>query len=212
MLRVCEIFKSIQGESSFAGNLCTFVRLSGCNLACSWCDTAYAREEPGREMSVEQITEEVNKYSIKLVEITGGEPLLQAETSKLCQELLQQGYTVLVETNGSQNINLLPSGVRRIVDVKCPGSGAGNSFLMDNLETLESCDEIKFVISSLGDAAWAQMFMKENELQKICSVIFSPVADQLEPKKLAEWIVDRELDVRMGLQLHRIIWGDRRGV
>ncbi|MFP4014367.1 MAG: 7-carboxy-7-deazaguanine synthase QueE [Chitinispirillaceae bacterium] len=212
MLRVCEIFSSIQGESTFAGRLCTFVRLSGCNLRCTWCDTAYSREEAGREMSIEQILSEVGTYEVDLVEITGGEPLLQPETPRLCERLLQKGYEVLVETNGTQDIGLLPSGVRRIIDVKCPGSGAADSFLTSNIEKIGSGDEVKFVLSSLDDARWAEDFITGNELGKRCTVIFSPVVGMLEPGLLADWMVKERVEARLGLQLHKLIWGDARGV
>ena len=212
MIRVIEIFKSIQGESSFAGQLCSFVRLKGCNLHCSWCDTTYAQSESGVSMSPEQIIAEVEKHSTTLVQITGGEPLLQDSTPTLCKEFLDRGYTVLVETNGSMDIGVLPAGVHRIVDVKCPGSGAGDSFLKSNIDTLTHSDECKFVVSSIEDARWARDFIAEYDLCSICTVFLSPVEDSLDISELAAFIIDNSLKVRLGFQLHKFIWGNRRGV
>jgi 7-carboxy-7-deazaguanine synthase len=211
MLNVCEIFSSIQGESSRAGHLCVFVRLSGCNLNCSWCDTRYACDEPGREMKYLDVMDEVDKYRINLVEITGGEPLLQPDVVALCRNLLEEEFTVLVETNGSQDISVLPKGVHRIVDVKCPGSGMADSFLLDNLKHLNENDELKFVLSSIEDAEWAIKFCVDHDDVEVGEVIFSPVTSSLSPNVLADWMVENKLSgVRMGIQLHKIIWGDIR--
>ncbi len=212
MLRVNEIFKSIQGESTFAGCLCTFIRLSGCNLSCLWCDTSYAQEETSTEMCIEEIISEVKQLGINMVEITGGEPLMQTQTPQLCSDLLKNGYKVLIETNGSQDIGLLPPGVRRVVDVKCPGSGEGDSFLMSNLQKFSCTDEVKFVIASLEDAQWAEQFTLDHKLINHCTVIFSPVISSFPPAQLAEYIVRKNLNVRFGLQLHKVLWGDKRGV
>ena len=211
MLNVCEIFTSIQGESSLAGLPCTFIRLSGCNLQCVWCDSAYSRMESGTKMSVEQVLREVNKPRINLVEITGGEPLLQKETVMLCKELLQSKYSVMVETNGTQDIGVIPCEVKRIVDIKCPGSGVCGSFLVDNINRLTKNDEVKFVVASVEDAEWAKDFCEQYSLQQKCTVIFSPVAITFSPETLAGWLIENQFEVRLGLQLHKVIWGDERG-
>jgi len=211
MLKICEIFKSIQGESTYAGCICTFVRLTGCNLDCSYCDTRYAFTE-GTMMSIEKILEIVDSYGVKLVELTGGEPLFQDKSATLCERLLQKGYTVLVETNGSLPIRLLPSGCIRIVDVKCPGSGSGESFLLENVDHLNTMDEVKFVISDKPDFVWACDFINRFQLHKKSTILFSPCIGRIEPAALASWIVDSDVPVRLGLQLHKFIWGDKRGV
>ena len=214
MLDVCEIFVSVQGESTLAGRLCAFTRLAGCNLRCAWCDTAYSYSPGiGTQMSVDGIIGEIEKFSVKLVEITGGEPLLQADTAALCDELLRRGYEVMVETNGSLDIGAIPKGVRRIVDVKCPDSGSGGSFLVDNINYLDKNDEVKFVIASINDACWAKEFCDLHNIPQKCTAIFSPVSASLPYDKLADWMVENHLaDIRLGLQLHKIIWGDKRGV
>jgi 7-carboxy-7-deazaguanine synthase len=211
MLNVCEIFKSLQGESTYAGELCSFVRLSGCNLRCSYCDTAYALQ-PGDSMSVEECCAAVEALECGLVEVTGGEPLLQPETPDLCGRLIEAGHTVLVETNGSLDIGKIPSACVRIVDVKCRGSGMESSFYMGNIGLLTSRDQVKFVISDSRDFDWSLDFIKSKNLLKRCTVIFSPNTNALKPKELAEWIIQTNVPVRLGLQLHKIIWGnDARG-
>jgi len=216
MLDVCEIFTSIQGESTLAGRLCAFVRLAGCNLRCSWCDTVYSHESSAGvavSMSVDDIVGRIEKFSVRLVEITGGEPLLQADTPALCEALLLRGCEVMIETNGSLDISVVPKGVRRVVDVKCPGSGSGGSFLVDNLKHLDGNDEVKFVAASISDAVWAKEFCVRHKITEKCTVIFSPVSNSLPYDKLADWMVENRLaDIRLGLQLHKIVWGDRRGV
>ena len=211
MLNVCEIFKSLQGESTYAGELCSFVRLSGCNLHCAYCDAAYARQ-PGVSMSIEACLAAVEALECGLVEITGGEPLLQPETPDLCGRLIDAGHTVLVETNGSLDIGKIPPACVRVVDVKCPGSGMESSFYMDNIELLASRDQVKFVISDSRDFDWSLDFVKLKNLLKRCTVIFSPNTNVLKPKELAEWIIQANVPVRFGLQIHKIIWGnDARG-
>jgi 7-carboxy-7-deazaguanine synthase len=211
MLTICEIFKSIQGESTHAGCICTFVRLTGCNLDCSYCDTRYAFTE-GRLMSIGQIVDVIDSFGVKLVEVTGGEPLLQSESVSLCEVLLQKGYKVLVETNGSLPIRLLPTGCVRIVDVKCPGSGSADSFLQENIDYLTPADEVKFVISDKTDFDWANDFVKKYQLYEKSTILFSPCMGRIEPAELASWIVESNTSVRLGLQLHKVIWGDKRGV
>lgn len=211
MLRVCEIFKGIQGESTHAGKVCSFVRLTGCNLHCSYCDTAYALTE-GKELPFEQIVRAVQTHRTRLVEITGGEPLLQAETPLLCKRFLELAYTVLVETNGSLDISLVPPPVIRIIDVKCPSSGHEGSFLNKNFSLLTSSDECKFVLSDKDDFFWALDLVHKENLHEIATVIFSPNIKLLPPKDLAEWILEENAPVRLGMQLHKVIWGDKRGV
>jgi len=210
-LRVCEIFRSIQGESTRAGEVCVFVRLSGCNLKCSYCDTVYA----GKEFSIMTLSEVVDRvaaFSGDTVEITGGEPLLQSATPTLAERLVAAGKTVMVETNGSLDIGVLPQGCVRIVDVKCPSSGMCGSFLEDNIGRLEPGDEVKFVIGSAGDLDWAGSFVRNARLCDRCTVLFSPVVRCVAPADVAEWILEHDLPVRLQVQLHKIIWGDRRGV
>ncbi len=210
---VTEIFKSIQGESTFAGLPCVFVRLTGCNLRCHWCDTAYAFYG-GEKMSVEEVLERVRQLGGKLVELTGGEPLLQKDIYPLTQQLLAEGYRVLIETSGERFVGDLPPPVVKILDVKCPGSGESEKFCLENLNVLERKDQIKFVILDENDYRYAREFMAKHELRsRVEEVIFSPVFGQLEPRALAEWILRDGLDVRMGLQVHKFIWDpDARGV
>lgn len=219
-MQVTEIFRSIQGESTYAGLPCIFVRLTGCNLRCVWCDTAYAFYG-GKKTSVEEVMEAVRAFShsngrrqVNLVEITGGEPLLQKEVLPLMDRLLEEGYRVLVETSGERYIGNLPAPVVRVVDVKCPGSGEGDTFCMENLAVLAPHDQVKFVLADRRDYEWAREFLQQHPLQdKVAAVIFSPVFGQLQPRPLAEWILADGLPVRLGLQLHKFIWHpDMRGV
>ena len=211
---VTEIFKSIQGESTFAGRPCVFVRLTGCNLRCHWCDTAYAFYG-GDRMSVEQVFDRVRELGAPLVEFTGGEPLLQKqEMVPLAERLLAEGYEVLVETSGERYVGDLPGAVVKVVDVKCPGSGEGDTFCMDNLEALEHKDQAKFVILDEDDYQYARRFIESHHLgDRVDEIIFSPVFGQLHPRALAEWILRDGLRVRLGLQLHKFIWDpEARGV
>ena len=210
---ITEIFKSIQGESTYAGLPCLFVRLTGCNLRCHWCDTAYAFYG-GQKMSVAEVLVRLRQLGGKLVELTGGEPLLQQEIYPLTDQLLSDGYHVLVETSGERNVSQLPREVVKVLDVKCPGSGEEGKFCFDNLALLERKDQIKFVILDENDYRYARDFLVEHNLhQYVDEVIFSPVFDQLARRNLAEWILRDNLEVRMGLQLHKFIWGpDARGV
>ena len=212
-MQITEIFRSIQGESTYAGLPCIFVRLTGCNLRCVWCDTAYAFHG-GKKMSVDEVMTEVRKLSerdgkraVSLVELTGGEPLLQREVLPLADRLLQDRYRVLIETSGERYIGELPPAVVRVVDVKCPDSGEGGTFNMENLAALGPHDQVKFVIASRVDYEWAREFLKAHPLEnKVEAVIFSPVFGKLEARPLAEWILADGLPVRMGMQLHKFIW------
>ena len=216
---ITEIFKSIQGEGTRAGLPCIFVRLTGCNLRCTWCDTAYAFYG-GTKQSVDEVIEKVRALSggdtgrINLLEITGGEPLLQPEAPALAEGLLAAGYKVMIETSGERFIGVLPREVIKIVDVKCPDSGEADTFDMKNLEALGPNDEIKFVISTRRDYDFAREFTTRHELSKrVHEVLFSPVFPDpaggwpgLEARELAEWILADGLPVRLGLQLHKFIW------
>ena len=219
-MQVTEIFLSIQGESTYAGLPCVFVRLTACNLRCVWCDTAYAFTG-GRKMSVAEVLAAVRTLNgngrarrAGLVELTGGEPLLQEEVYPLADSLLEDGYRVLVETSGERPVDKLPRAVVRILDVKCPGSGEGGTFRMENLKALAPHDQLKFVLADRRDYEWARRFLKEHRLEeKVEAVIFSPVFGGLEPRLLAEWILADGLAVRLGMQLHKFIWDpEARGV
>jgi 7-carboxy-7-deazaguanine synthase len=210
---VTEIFKSIQGESTFAGLPCVFVRLTGCNLRCHWCDTAYAFHG-GQTMSPEEVLARVRQLGGKLVEFTGGEPLLQKEIHGLAAQLLADGRRVLVETSGERFVGELPRPVVKIVDVKCPSSGESDKFCLENLDVLERKDQVKFVILDEHDYRYARAFLDRHGLpERVDEVIFSPVFGQLPPRALAEWILRDGLEVRLGLQLHKFIWDpSARGV
>lgn len=211
---VNEIFYSIQGESSFAGQPCVFVRLTGCNLRCSYCDTQYAYNE-GRQYSVDQISEIVQSYQCPLVEITGGEPLLQEEAPILVNNLLLKKFRVLMETNGSIDINQVSAECIKIVDVKCPSSNEHTKNDLKNLNRLSSNDELKFVIGDRSDFEFAcdiLKFLKRNRPDS-GKIHFSPVFGKMLPETLAQWILDTHLDVRLQLQMHKYIWDkEKRGV
>ncbi len=212
VLKVNEIFHSIQGESTRAGQPCVFVRLSGCNLRCVWCDTAYAFHE-GRAMSVDDVLAAVERYDCPLVEVTGGEPLLQPEVIPLMQALLERGRRVLLETGGSLPIEAVPRGVGRIVDVKCPGSGEVERNRWENLDDLRPGDELKFVVRDRADYQWAAEQVRRRGLDRLAPVLFSPVHDELDPGRLAEWVLEDRLPVRVQIQLHKTLWpGVERGV
>ncbi len=211
-LRVNEIFKSIQGESTYAGIPCVFVRLTGCNLRCSYCDTTYAYEE-GIDMSVNEIVNKIEDYDCKNVCITGGEPLLQRNVYKLINLLKTKSYKIFVETNGALNIDSLPGNIIRIMDVKCPDSGMNKEMDWRNLERLRGDDEVKFVLSSKKDYEWAKRIVRKHNLPDKTNVLFGSVYGKLKPKSLAGWILKDRLNVHLQLQLHRIIWPDKaRGV
>lgn len=215
MLKVNEIFHSIQGESSHAGRPCAFVRLTGCNLRCAWCDTEYVLYE-GEDLTVEQVVERVAAYGCGLVEVTGGEPLMQAEAVELLEQLLAEGYEVLLETGGSLPVNKVPRQVIKIVDFKTPSSGMVQKNLWSILKDLAPHDEVKFVIGDREDYDWARARLAEYNLTRRHTVLFAPVFGRLEPRTLAEWILADPppgRPVRLQLQLHKAIWGpDARGV
>lgn len=219
-MHIIEIYKSVQGESSFAGLPCIFVRLAGCNLRCMWCDSEYTFTG-GRKMSIDEVIAEVKKLEpVKLVEITGGEPMLQErDVVPLMNRLLSDGYEVLIETSGERPLADVPKAVHKIVDVKCPASGEGGSFRTDNLDALTSADEVKFVIADRGDYEFARDFVHEHRIdQRVHDVLFSPAFRKdagperdvsnclLDPRELVEWILEDGLNVRLGLQIHKFIW------
>ena len=213
MLTVNEIFHSIQGESTFAGEPCVFVRLTACDLRCSWCDTPYAFYE-GRKMSIDEVMTQVERFACSLVEVTGGEPLLQADVYPLMLRLLASGKTVLIETGGHRSIEHIPEGVVRIMDVKCPGSGENEKMDWANLARLTSADQVKFVIQDRTDYEFARdLVAREGLTLRVAAVLFSPVHGVLDPRLLAEWILEDRLPVRLQLQAHKYIWSpDTRGV
>lgn len=213
-LKICEIFHSLQGESSRAGMRCAFMRLAGCNLDCHWCDTRYSFEEEGRELTLGMILEAIRPYRSRLVEITGGEPLLQPATPEFAAMLVRDGHEVLVETNGSLDISVLPYPIVRIMDLKTPSSGMAARNRLPNLAHLRRGDEVKFVIADRMDYEWARTMIGDADYPaRVVTTLFSPVRDRIESAELADWIVDDKLDVRLNLQLHRVIWpGIDRGV
>jgi 7-carboxy-7-deazaguanine synthase len=212
MLKVNEIFHSIQGESTRAGRPCVFVRLTGCNLRCSWCDTEYAFHE-GVPMTLDAVVERVRAYACDLVEITGGEPLLQPEAIPLMRALLGAGHEVLVETGGHLPIDAVPVGVGRIVDVKCPGSGESERNRWENLDVLRPGDEVKFVVRDRRDFDFAAAVVRDRGLAARVPVLFGAVHGDLDPAELARWILEDRLPVRLQMQVHKILWPDAvRGV
>lgn len=213
MLTVNEIFHSIQGESTHAGRPCVFVRLTACDLRCTWCDTPYAFFE-GTRMSVDDVLAQVRSYGCEVVEVTGGEPLLQQDVYPLMERLLAEGHTVLLETGGHRSVSAVPPGVHRIIDVKCPGSGEAEKTCWANLEELRPNDEVKFVIRDRGDYEYARRVVAEQALHNKCAaVLFSPVHGVMNNRDLAEWILQDRLPVRLQLQAHKYIWDpSTRGV
>ncbi len=212
-LDICEIFHSLQGESTYVGLPCIFVRLAGCNLDCSWCDTAYANQN-SQSMTFDQIIKKVDSFNCSLVEITGGEPLLQNGTTPLISMLLDKNYQVLLETNGSKSIQNIHPDCIKIIDIKCPSSNESDSFLFENLNFLTEHDEIKFVIGSQKDYEFAKSII-ENKLTRILqkNIHLSPVSGQIPLKDIASWMIKDNLCARLSLQQHKIIWDpDKRGV
>ena len=211
-MQITEIYHSIQGESRFAGLPCVFVRTTGCNLRCVWCDTEYSFYG-GQKMSLDEIVKQVESYNCKLVEITGGEPLLQKEVPELARRLLDKKQTVLIETSGERDISELDKRVIKIMDLKCPGSGESHRNRWQNLEHLSPEDEVKFVIKDREDYEWSVEAAKKHNLESRVRILFSPVWGALDPKDLAQWILQDKLNVRYQLQLHKFIWSpETKGV
>lgn len=211
-MKVCEIFASIQGESTYAGMPCTFIRLTGCNLRCSYCDTAYAYDN-GTEFTEDELVHKVRGFGMNTVEITGGEPLLQKGVLSLVRKLLDNSHAVLIETNGSKDISRLDRRAVIIMDVKTPGSGMSGKIKLSNFKHLKPEDEIKFVLTNRDDYVWAKEFIREHGLIGRCGILFSPVFGTLEPADLSRWIIEDRLEVRLNLQLHKHIYGpETRGV
>jgi 7-carboxy-7-deazaguanine synthase len=214
LLKINEIFYSIQGESSYAGRPCVLVRLTGCNLRCSYCDTRYAYEE-GEDLEIGEIINRVTSYRCRLVEITGGEPLIQNGTPLLIQMLLDLGFEVLLETNGSMDISVIDNRCVKILDIKCPSSGEAKRNYLENLKRLQPNDEIKFAIGSKEDYDYAKNILSfmNRANGNIKPPLLSPVYGRMNPELLAQWILADHLDVRMQIQLHKVIWGsETRGV
>jgi 7-carboxy-7-deazaguanine synthase len=213
MLTINEIFYSIQGESTYAGRPCVFVRLTACDLRCTWCDTPYAFDE-GHKQTVDEVVAAVEQHHCPLVEITGGEPLLQEDVYELMTRLLSQGRTVMLETGGHRPIDRVPSDVVKIVDVKCPGSGEAGKNCWANLDRLAPHDEVKFVVKDRTDYEFARnVIQRHNLLLRCAAILISPVHGQMDPKLLAEWMLADALPARLQLQLHKFIWTpDTRGV
>jgi 7-carboxy-7-deazaguanine synthase len=210
-MKVTEIFYSIQGESSQAGRPCVFVRLTGCNLRCRWCDSEYTFSG-GERMSLDEIVERVQSYGCNLVEITGGEPLAQPEAFNLIHALCDGGYEVLVETSGSIDVAPVDTRATIILDIKCPGSGEAEKNRWENLDVLRPHDEIKFVIADRSDYDWARRVVAERKLDR-WTLLFSPVWGEMDLKSLAEWMLADHVPARLQTQLHKHIWGaDVRGV
>jgi 7-carboxy-7-deazaguanine synthase len=211
-MKVCEIFSSIQGESSFSGFPCVFIRLTGCNLRCSYCDTAYAYDE-GSDIKFSEILERIKSFGIGMVEVTGGEPLLQEETHSLIENLLDDGFRVLLETNGSMGIENVDKRAHIVLDIKTPSSKMSERMYMKNLECISKKDDLKFVMSNREDYDWAERLVKEYSLTQKTNVFFSPVFGILDPGILGQWIIRDRLGVRLGIQLHKFIYDpDKRGV
>jgi len=209
-VKVYDIYQSLLGESSLAGYPAVIIRLSGCNLRCKYCDTTYAYEE-GRELGVEEILDIVEAYNLRRTLVTGGEPLLQQETPRLCRELLDRGYQVIVETNGSLDIRQIPEGAIRVIDIKTPGSGESKRNDWRNIDFLTGTDEIKFVLVDRNDYLWAKGIIEKCRLEYKTKLILSPAWNLLEPAQLASWVLEDKLNLRVGLQLHKIIWSpDKR--
>lgn len=211
-MKICEIFTSIQGESSYAGMPCTFIRFSGCNLRCSYCDTPYAYEE-GLELTAEDIMQKIRDAGLNLVEITGGEPLLQEGVYQVIRDLLDDNRTVLLETNGSYSISAIDRRVVIILDIKTPGSGMSDRMNFSNLYEVREHDEVKFVITGRNDYDWSKDIIHSFKLSRKCNVLFSPASGCVRPEDLAQWMINDKLSARLNLQLHSLIFGPgRRGV
>lgn len=211
-MKINEIFKSIQGETSYAGLPCIFIRTTGCNLRCSYCDTMYAYEE-GKELSIISILKSISEFKLKLVCVTGGEPLSNKDTPLLIKKLIDKNYTVLVETNGSYDIQSIPQKAIKIMDIKCPDSNMDHSMYWQNINYLTKLDEVKFILNSRKDYEWAKAAIHKHNLSKITNVLIGTAFGKIYPSSVVQWILEDGLDVRFQLQLHKYIWNPQlRGV
>ncbi|MCO4747510.1 MAG: radical SAM protein [Proteobacteria bacterium] len=211
-LRISEIYASIQGESTHVGKPCVFVRLTGCNLRCSWCDSEFTFTGGGMRR-IDDVVAEATAFGVRTIEVTGGEPLVQRNAPELMRRLLDLGHEVLLETSGSVSIEDVPEQVRVIMDLKAPGSGEVGANLWSNLKHLDAQDEVKIVLASREDYEWAREQVRERNIPAICTVMFSPAWGEISLKDLAAWIMEDRLDVRMQVQLHKVVWGaDALGV
>lgn len=211
-LRVIEVYTSVQGESTWAGVPCVFIRLAGCNLRCTWCDSEFTFKG-GEHRSIDDVVEQVVAEGVSLVEVTGGEPLVHRQAIPLMQRLLDRGLTVLLETSGSRDIGPVPDGVHVILDLKAPDSGEVGANLWANLDHLDAGDEIKLVLASRRDYEWARDVIRERRLDAICTVLLSPVWGALEPEALVRWMLEDRLPARFQVQMHKVVWpSDARGV
>ncbi len=211
-IRLTEIFYSIQGESSYAGLPCIFIRTNGCDLRCTWCDTPYSFHG-GEKWTVQKILDHIQQWPCKLVELTGGEPLLQKHIPLLADQLLDLGYTVLIETGGHRDVSVLDDRVIKIMDIKCPGSGESEKNLWQNLKYLTAADQVKFVIQNREDYEWAKQVVEAHHLEGGAQLLFSPVFGKMDYETLANWILADGLKARFQMQLHKYIWEpDRKGV
>jgi 7-carboxy-7-deazaguanine synthase len=211
-IRLIEVYASVQGESTWVGVPCVFVRLAGCNLRCTWCDSTFTFKG-GQHRTIDEVLDEVAAFGIPLVEVTGGEPLVHRQAIPLMARLLERGHTVLLETSGSRDISQVPEGVHIILDLKPPDSGEERANLWSNIPLLKSKDEVKFVIASRRDYEWAREKLRAYDLDQRCTVLFSPVFGQVAPLDLVSWIMEDRLPVRFQLQLHKVLWPpDQRGV
>ena len=211
-IKVNEIYYSIQGESSLSGLPCIFIRLTYCNLRCTYCDSEYAFYD-GDDLTIKEILGKIKEYNCNLVEVTGGEPLLQTECINLLNELINNNYEVMLETSGSLPIDLVPENVKKIIDFKCPSSGMNKNNLWSIVDDLKTHDEVKFVIGNREDYEWAKIKVAEFHLNELCTVLFSSIFNEIDPKIIVEWILADSLPVRMQIQIHKYIWGsETKGV
>tara|TARA_Y100000994_G_scaffold233514_1_gene221633 strand:- start:1425 stop:2066 length:642 start_codon:yes stop_codon:yes gene_type:complete len=211
-LKINEIYKSIQGESTYMGLPCTFIRLTYCNLRCSYCDTEYAFYE-GKDIDIDTIISKVKKLKTKLVEVTGGEPLVQDGCINLLYKLIENGNKVLIETGGALSIEKIPKEVIVILDIKCPSSNMSDKNLWSNIKLLKKEDQVKFVIGDRNDYDWTKNIIDKYNLNSKCEILFSPVFNKIKPKQIVDWIIDDNLDVRFQLQIHKFIWEpEKKGV
>jgi 7-carboxy-7-deazaguanine synthase len=209
LLKVTEIYLSVQGESSFAGLPCVFIRMTGCPLRCRWCDTVYSFEG-GEDQALSEIIEGVQSYKTNLVELTGGEPLAQPASYELIRLLCDKGFKVLIETSGAEPIEAVDRRAHVIMDIKCPGSKMEDRNRYENILALKKTDEIKFVIADRADYEWARNFIRDRELDKVCHLLLSPAFGLVAPKDLVDWLLEDHLPVRLNMQLHKYIWHPRK--